>query len=587
MSRPWSRTSAALRFAASALTLLLALAPGARAQDCSWNVDLPGAAHRWLTLASDGAHGVLAVSYPEQWVDHATMAGTLRLHHVLEHGALDPAFPASGVTFFAPPAGETHRGVLVLSALPDDAGGAWVLGMHNDPYAPKLRAYETATFRLHHVSASGAVAPGWIAGGLLLPSTYGSPVYADHAGIVPDGAGGVIVVWTAPATMPRSYVRAQRFAQDGTPLWPGGNDGIMVSDSLRVRTRLRIAGDGAGGFGAAVATQLTQTSERDARAFRVLANGSRAWAFAGELVHTPVGEHESPDCLAFDGGGNLFVMFRSEPVVPGPSRTMAQLLGPDAGKLFDGVLGLELGPVTSGGAMVLSVPAGFFTVQASTTSGTSMQLLDASGAAYWGEDVNGVPSPPYALPPIRLSGGDPTFVWADPASLYSGPPTVIHALEIDANGVPAAGWPADGVVVCGALYGHIMTDAVTPDGESLVVGLGTDYYSTIPPRITRLSRSALGVPGGPPVTVLELLPPSPNPAHDAWAVRFTLAAPSEASLELFDLAGRRVAREQLGSLEAGPHAVRFAPRATLPPGAYRLRLQSAGGSAQRLVVRVR
>jgi hypothetical protein len=566
---------------------MLASAPSSRAQDCSWNVDLNGAAHRWLTLASDGGHGVLAVSYPERWRDHGTISGTLRLHHVLEHGAEDPAFPSGGVTFFTPPPGETRRGVMVMSALPDDAGGAWVLAMHNDPTAPHLRPYETATFRVHHVNASGEVAPGWVAGGLLLNSTFGSPTLIDHADMVADGAGGVIVAWIAPATYPRSHVRAQRFAADGTPVWPGGSDGVMVSDSLRVRSALRVAGDGAGGLGAAVSTQLNLTSERNAHAFRVPASGVPAWPAAGVLVYGELGLHESPDALAFDETGNLFVLFRSIPSEPDLSFTLAQLLNPNGSRLFNGSSGLELSQATFLGGSVTSTPAGFVTVHATAPSGTAMQLLDASGTTYWGGGAEGVPSPPFERPPVRFSDGTIMFVWADPPSFFDGPPTVIHALQIGGDGAPAPGWAADGVVVCGALFGHILTDAFTPDGEVLMVGLGTDEYSTIEPRILRLSRQVLGTEDPPLPRALDLSTPAPNPSRGEWTVKLSLPSASEVTLEVFDISGRRVLSHDVGLLPAGRHTLARPTRGTLAPGVYRLRARTSAGVAERMLVSVR
>ena len=70
----------------------------------------------------------------------------------------------------------------------------------------------------------------------------------------------------------------------------------------------------------------------------------------------------------------------------------------------------------------------------------------------------------------------------------------------------------------------------------------------------------------------------PNPARtsDALTLRFTLGQPAHATLEVFDVLGRRVATLTDGALPAGEHPLRWEP-ADLPAGAYvaRLRADSA------------
>ena len=56
-----------------------------------------------------------------------------------------------------------------------------------------------------------------------------------------------------------------------------------------------------------------------------------------------------------------------------------------------------------------------------------------------------------------------------------------------------------------------------------------------------------------------------------------------ASLELIDVAGRRVETRDLGALGAGPHTVALG-HAGLTPGLYLLRLQQGGDRAVRRVV---
>jgi len=68
-----------------------------------------------------------------------------------------------------------------------------------------------------------------------------------------------------------------------------------------------------------------------------------------------------------------------------------------------------------------------------------------------------------------------------------------------------------------------------------------------------LGAMATAVPEGEPVAAAYLMPPSPNPFRSETTVRFVLTDASTASLEFFDVAGRRVAVLAMGETGAGVH----------------------------------
>src|SRR5262249_15134531 len=74
----------------------------------------------------------------------------------------------------------------------------------------------------------------------------------------------------------------------------------------------------------------------------------------------------------------------------------------------------------------------------------------------------------------------------------------------------------------------------------------------------------------------------PQPVRDEARFRFVLPVAADATLELFDLTGRRVAERSGGFLSAGPHELALTSRA-LPAGVYAARLTSG---ARRESVRV-
>jgi hypothetical protein len=67
---------------------------------------------------------------------------------------------------------------------------------------------------------------------------------------------------------------------------------------------------------------------------------------------------------------------------------------------------------------------------------------------------------------------------------------------------------------------------------------------------------------------------SPNPSEGPVTVRFALAAPAEARIEVLDVLGRRVALLHDGPMEAGPHALAW-EGAGAPDGVYVVRLTAA------------
>jgi hypothetical protein len=78
----------------------------------------------------------------------------------------------------------------------------------------------------------------------------------------------------------------------------------------------------------------------------------------------------------------------------------------------------------------------------------------------------------------------------------------------------------------------------------------------------------------------------PNPARsDRLRVGFSLPGAAPATLELFDAAGRRIARRAVGALGAGRHVVELAEGRRLPPGVFVVRLAQGGSvSAARVAV---
>jgi len=87
---------------------------------------------------------------------------------------------------------------------------------------------------------------------------------------------------------------------------------------------------------------------------------------------------------------------------------------------------------------------------------------------------------------------------------------------------------------------------------------------------------------------IDFAPPSPNPSHGPMRFQFRLGERAEVQLDLYDIAGRVVRREVLGSLAAGPHEVQWDGHAAngerFAAGLYHARL-TVGGSHPETAVR--
>ncbi len=78
-----------------------------------------------------------------------------------------------------------------------------------------------------------------------------------------------------------------------------------------------------------------------------------------------------------------------------------------------------------------------------------------------------------------------------------------------------------------------------------------------------------------------------NPSRGALAVAFALPQAGPASLDLYDIAGRRLVHRDVGSLGAGPHTLDLAGERALGSGVYWVRLAQGARVAQRKVAVVR
>jgi hypothetical protein len=143
----------------------------------------------------------------------------------------------------------------------------------------------------------------------------------------------------------------------------------------------------------------------------------------------------------------------------------------------------------------------------------------------------------------------------------------------------------DGATVAQAItHSHdLIVDGLTSTDEAAkticdIINNGQQVPAGMVPTSTRLitydRKPEPPAPARP--TELALGPIAPNPATLDATLTFALPGDARAVLEIHDLAGRLVARQQVGARGAGIHTFRLADVARLRPGIYLVRLLQAG-----------
>jgi hypothetical protein len=199
----------------------------------------------------------------------------------------------SGVPVTLAPA---NQGVAGISIASDGDGGAFVAWEDARPDCCKVYA--------QHIAADGS--PLWATDGIRLspePTIVFGPI-ASPPQVVPDGAGGAIVVWLENQVDPivePPPVTVQRIDADGNVQW--AENGVRIGTPAFVMFSL--AGDGAGGaFVAFVADTDADFGEMSVQ--RVSPSGVPVWGKNGSLLGVADYYAETPDLIA-DGNDGAIV----------------------------------------------------------------------------------------------------------------------------------------------------------------------------------------------------------------------------------------------------------------------------------------
>jgi hypothetical protein len=277
----------------------------------------------------------------------------------------------------------------------------------------------------------------------------------EEAQIVPDGTGGAIFVWVDYRNG-NADLYAQRVDGTGTARWT--ENGIPICMESSYQSVARIVPDGSGGV--IIVWSDYRRGQYDIYGQRVTGDGDTLWAANGMPIDTTQNDQAEPELVSDGSGGAMMIWFDNR---NGDWDIYGQRIDGDGNLLWSAggvpiclasgsVSVMRLVATPDGGAIAgWNDPRnGYWDVYA--------QKLDQDGNALWQAD--GVLICPYGsnkyLPQIAEDGSSGAIViWQDERSEYY--PTYAQRIDTDGNLV----WSSDGVEVFsmyGNNYASIMAD---------------------------------------------------------------------------------------------------------------------------------
>jgi hypothetical protein len=508
-------------------------------------IRVPGVGTAPPLIAPDGSGGVLVLCASELFVDpvrvsRVTSGGSILWPAALSGGAVAPNAPAS-----------VEKSPALLT---DGSGGAFVAW--EDYRGPVPQIY------LQHFDAAGNLfdSSGVAVTAALLPQR--------RPRLLADGAGGFFLAWEDSTAGAATDIRAQRFNALLQPQW---GSGISVTPGVAGdQFAVALAGDGTSGF------YLLWADRRDGntRAYAVRLDGSgqpvAPWAAGGQPIHSGT--------ISYSYANPLFPTFGFPNIVAAPGGgfyaswietiTMAIHIeadgSPAPGSPPDGfpMCTGSCGPIETGSYLAADGIGGAIAIWDEWRPGPFPGAdFEDSFAARMGSD--GLVATLASLVAADASPRGVHLEWQlnEPATLdversesATGPGASWSPLTRETSDASGRLVVDDRDVRAGARYGYRL---VQRDGGN--ASILTTTWVTVP------LEGALTLAGA-----------RPNPSAGDLNLAFSLRDGSSATLDLLDVAGRRVASRRLDGLGAGAHLLRMNEAARLPAGIYTARLTQAG-----------
>lgn len=588
-----------------AASWLACTAPGLARAD--WQVNgtslTPPPTEQWTPLIAPGARGGGLVGWTEQ--------GTAVVQSLTSSGNVAPGWTASGFSLHANIPFSVHRQLDLVGIVPDGEGGAFVALYEQGPGGD---AFDPVQLFLHHLTSTGARAPGWTAEGVRIQSRWLNRQLAiqNRVALCSDGGRGVLIAWLEPRgpSIGNARILAQSVTAGGQTRW--ATDGLELGSSAGALLAPALVGEQRGGALVFWGVRDSGAAEAHVVGQRVTGSGMIKWSAQGRLITregfdrlsgpVAVSDGERGAVVAWVGSQGRDLDVYGARVTPGgglPWRPHLKLCSAPGDQSEVAVI-----PTGRGGALAVWLDG-----RSAPDIGVFAQRISSEGRPEWARNGVAVCSAPGSRSKVAIAsdGHEGAFVaWAD--TRVEGE---LFANRVTSNGERADGWPVHGAVVSqwptvlapydqyqgfgalsitSAMAGTAIVAwqdlrAFTPPGGDM----NRCFAMLLTPRGPAASPVAIpsrggasagmgrGAPSGAPVFALRSV--FPNPSTNAGSVRFALPDGSAATLELLDLSGRRLWSRDVGAWGAGEHEARLADGIRLPPGNYFVRLVRAGQSA--------
>jgi hypothetical protein len=368
-------------------------------------------------IAPDGMGGAFIA-----WLDQRNGNVDLYAQRLSVSGT--PLWTSSGVPICTDPSGISDPAICA-----DGVGGAIIVWSdlrngNTDLYAQRIGPNGTRR---------------WTANGI--PICIDTNVQ-QYAHLVPDGAGGAIIVWEDWRNGSID-VYAQRIDVGGYVWWT--YNGVAVCTAATNQNWIRAAADGAGG--AVISWADARNGNLDVYAQRIDGSGASLWTAGGVGVCTATAVQGNPD-ITGDGGGGAIITWQDGR--NGNMDIFAQRIGSGGTAQW-----------TANGVAIASTSySEFYSYIASDDAGGAIIVFlnDHLGNTVYQvyvQRVNGAGTVQWTTNGVQLSAR-PVYQWeARIASDGAGGAIAcwqdygnIRAQRVDAAGTPQ--WPADGVLICAA-----------------------------------------------------------------------------------------------------------------------------------------
>ena len=410
------------------------------------------------------------------------------------------------------------------------------------------------------VDASGNTL--WAEDGVSVPGG-GAAVARTLPVVVADGAGGAIVIWRQADAATGFDLFAQRLDAAGAPVWTAG--GVAVCTAVNDQRPTSAVSDGDAG---AIVAWEDYRGDGDIFAARVTASGATPWAADGVEVCTAPDSSLAPQ-LTSDGAGGAIVVWQDsrDPAIY-QDDIYAQRISASGEPLWT-TNGVALSTATFQQRRPVIAPdgsGGAIVTWGDLHGDIWARRVDASGTPHWTPD--GVPVCDLIShardPNIVADGSGGAIVTWYESRQY--PPLLgydVFARRVTASGTLLG--PEGGVPITMSAVGDFFMDPViAPDGGGGAIIAWKDERAVAHSDIFAQQFAAAAVSAPQVATTagasLVVRPPYPNPFRSAatlWVGRSELAG---AEIEVFNAAGRRVSRQSLGIAGRGWQRVSLVAR---------------------------